>query len=289
MNFIPSCLALPDEAITVSGSTDQTLSYTIGTSTATTTTVGQFTVSGGTYCSSSDVVSSMSVTEVSGIDSSFITFDPTTRTVTWTTSDVAKAGYYTVTITGTVVQDGRVDTATTVINLSIVIPCSLSTETVTILPPSLPDVEYRIEDPGSSQVASFTVSGGSWCSSDDITTSMTVSPATSLITFDATSQTVLWSSTDIADIGEYIITVTSSVTAAQTFTQDTIFVLNAIINCVQSIDSISILASEAAPKTNYTIHEPVSSVTVPAFTQTSDWCDDTDIVYTMAVTPVFSG
>jgi hypothetical protein len=57
-----------------------------------------FTVTGATACTADDLVYSVS----SGAE--FISFDPDTRVISFETSDTAKLGTYTVTLTGTILN-----------------------------------------------------------------------------------------------------------------------------------------------------------------------------------------
>jgi hypothetical protein len=74
------------------------------------------------------------------------------------------------------------------------------------------------------------------CTAADIVYSMTVAPATislttTFITFTPSTSTVVWVTTDIAQVGAYTITVTGTIISASTWTQSTSFTLTVAGSC----------------------------------------------------------
>jgi hypothetical protein len=98
----------------------------------------------------------MSVTTPSGVTPGFISFNPSTRVVGWSTGSTYQVGTYTITITGqiTAVSNFTQSTSFTL----IVYNCANSPETITITPSASPGAKtYNIGDAATSTViAAFT-------------------------------------------------------------------------------------------------------------------------------------
>jgi len=96
---IPICTISPETiTITPSTLTDQTYTWLGSSDSFTFANFSEDSLS----CSTSDIVLSMVVTNSDSQDTSFITFDDSTRTVTWYLNTVRAATTFTVTITGTI-------------------------------------------------------------------------------------------------------------------------------------------------------------------------------------------
>jgi hypothetical protein len=78
-----------------------------------------FTEDGSDYCEESDIIYTMT-TNIAPADTTFITFDETSMTVTWSTAAIANIGVYIITITGAITRnDGSLSSATTSFSLDI--------------------------------------------------------------------------------------------------------------------------------------------------------------------------
>ena len=79
-------------------------------------TINEFTESGSDSCEPSDIVYTHTVTRAGGGDTSFITFDDSTRVVDWSSATNTNAATYTITVTGTITRnDGSTSSATSVV------------------------------------------------------------------------------------------------------------------------------------------------------------------------------
>jgi hypothetical protein len=86
--------------------------------------VAQMTETTGLSCDQSNIVYSMSVSPPASF---ILTFDGTTRTLTWFTSNINDAGTYTITIIGKISRTSDSKSATSAFNLNVA-TCATSTE-----------------------------------------------------------------------------------------------------------------------------------------------------------------
>ena len=121
------CSASP-EAINITASIPASQSYKVGEASAS---VPIIFTSDSIYCTQpTDIVYAMTVTpSPSGMLSNFITFDSTTRIVTWQTNDNTKAGTYSISLTGMISALTPV-TAKNSFTLTVATNCFYSTETI---------------------------------------------------------------------------------------------------------------------------------------------------------------
>ena len=192
----------------------------------------------GTYCGDTDVVYTATVDGTdwaSALTSTWLTFDPATRAVSWDTSDAANAAVYTIVVTGTVTNthaSSPVVTSSESFTLTITtITCAASTETIVMTPPVIADQIYSIGDDLFTLNFDEFTEDSTYCVQADIvyTIAVTTAPAgviladvetpTGFITLDATTRSISWDTASTQYEGDYTIEITGTITAASTWNQ----------------------------------------------------------------------
>ena len=154
-------------------------------------------------------------------------------------------------------------------------------------------MDYFIKE--SSLTISFsdvTYSGSlspSYCSYSDITWAISVSPAATFITLDATARTAVIYSTDVADVGTYVVTLTASIptaAAASAFSVKTLTqtVTLSVKKCVDTTEVVTLTDPDTAAPAAYDLflNEVGTTIYFDALTYDATataHCDATDIVY----------
>lgn len=191
-------------------------------------------------------------TSPSSLDTSWITFDSTSRTIIWTTqSSAAYIGVYTITITGSITVTTPVYSDTVSFTLTVTPTCATTTETLNLQGVTPADQNYIVGSATSSITLSPFTMTSSYCSSSDIVYSISIAAGgldASWISYD-NALTVSWYSTSASIIGSYVVTITGTVSTATIQTKSISFTITASLTptCASATDTFSISVPSILP------------------------------------------